>query len=137
VSPGVEVLDPSKTDGSTMVLDTEDAAAKFVFWGGALNQVPDEFVIDAIEANKGAKEDGFRFSLLGGGGGINDMELLVDNNTGAFFGVKYKHGNGASYTDADKLDNPSLYREALNEVFSQSQAENIAGDYKSQKQQKA
>jgi hypothetical protein len=123
VSPGVEVLDPSKTDGSTMVLDTEDAAAKFVFWGGALNQVPDEFVIDAIEANKGAKEDGFRFSLLGGGGGINDMELLVDNNTGAFFGVKYKHGNGASYTDADKLDNPSLYREALNEVFAETLAE--------------
>lgn len=123
ISPGVEVLDPSKTDGSTMVLDTEDAAAKFVRLGGALNQVPDEFVIDAIDANKGAKEDGFRFSLLGGGGGINDMVLLVDNSTGAFLGVKYQHGNGASYTDADKLDNPSLYREALNEVFAETLAE--------------
>jgi hypothetical protein len=123
VRPGVEVLDPSKTDGSTMVLDTEDAAAKFVRLGGALNQVPDEFVIDAIDANKGADVDGFRFSLLGGGGGINDMVLLVDNNTGAFFGVKYQHGNGASYTDADKLDNPSLYREALNEVFAETLAE--------------
>ena len=125
VSPGVEVLDPSKTDGSTMVLDTEDAAAKFVRLGGALNQVPDEFVIDAIDANKGAAIDGFRFSLLGAGGGVNDMVLLVDNNTGAYFGVKYQHGNGASYSDTDKLDNPSLYREALNEVFAETLAEEL------------
>jgi hypothetical protein len=126
IRPGVEVLDPSKTDGSTMVLDTEDAAAKFVRLGGALNQVPDEFVVDAINANtskSAAAGTGARFEYMRGGAGLNEMELLYDTATGTYFGLKYQFGSGASYTDDDKIDNPSLYREALNEVFAEIVAE--------------
>jgi hypothetical protein len=118
VPKGVTVTDPAT--GNQIKLNTQKAADEFVKNGGALNEVPDVYVIKAIEKNAIPRG---RFSVVGTGGGINGMTRMIDNSTGAMIGVKYELGESTSFTAPEPDHTPVLYKEALNEMFSELVAE--------------
>lgn len=91
VRPGSIVKDP-KTGESKVIESTEDAI-KHIGDGGALSDIPDEYLMSAITANSG-KMGLFgrkpRFKVIGSGGGVNGMTRLEDTITGNLIGYKYK-----------------------------------------------
>ena len=112
------------------LLELKDSVSH-VAEGGALTDIPDEHLIEAILANidipnsaeKLAIEEVFkntgvrmtggetkRFEKLGEGGGINGMTRLRDTKTGALLGIKYQNGKGSFHGD-------EAYNEIVAEIF--------------------
>lgn len=119
VPRGVEVTDP--TTGEKLALTSQAKSNTFVKNGGALSEVPDDFLMGAIEYN--SKPRG-RFSVIGEGGGVNGMTRMIDNVTGAYIGTKYETGESSpSFADDAEGLNRVKYSEAANEVFSEIIAE--------------
>ena len=119
VPRGAEVTDP--TTGEKTILNSQAKANTFVKNGGALSQVPDDFLMGAIEYN--SKPRG-RFSVIGEGGGVNGMTRMIDNVTGAYIGTKYESGeSNPAFRDGGRDLNRIKYSEATNEVFSEIIAE--------------
>lgn len=116
---GVEVTDP--TTGEKIILNSQAKANTFVKNGGALSQVPDDFLMGAIEYN--SKPRG-RFSVIGEGGGVNGMTRMIDNVTGAYIGTKYETGESSPMFSSNRIGlNRRKYEEATNEIFAEIIAE--------------
>jgi hypothetical protein len=112
------------------LLELQDSVTH-VAEGGALTDIPDEHLIEAILKNTGVKnwaeeeaiEEVFkntgvrvnasepkRFEKIGEGGGINGMTRLKDSKTGALLGIKYQNGTGTTHGD-------EAYNEIVAEIF--------------------
>lgn len=115
------VIDPST--GGEMSISSQKIANSFVKNGGALSDVPDMYVIKAINSNMGPRG---RFNVIGEGGGVNGMTRMIDTATGAYIGMKYEQGESTSFTVPEADHTPALYKEALNEIFSELVAEEFS-----------
>lgn len=120
VPKGSLATDP--VTGKKVKINSQMIANEFVKNGGALNEVPDNYVIRAIDANAAPRG---RFNVIGTGGGINGMTRMIDNSTGAYVGMKYENGESSSFASPESSHNPALYKEALNEMFSEIVAESL------------
>ena len=118
IPKGNLVIDP--LTGKEIKISSQKIANEFVKNGGALNEVPDVYVIKAVESNAFS---GGRFNIIGEGGGVNGMTRMIDRMTGAYIGVKYSLGESTSFTASESNHIPKLYKEALNEMFSELIAE--------------
>ena len=118
VPKGNTAIDPST--GEEISINSQKAANSFVKNGGALSDVPDIYVIKAINENMSPRG---RFNVIGEGGGVNGMTRMIDTVTGAYIGMKYEQGVSTSFTAPEPDHTPALYKEALNEMFSEFVAE--------------
>lgn len=120
VPKGSLAVDPAT--GEKIKISSQKIANDFVKNGGALNEVPDDYVVKAIEVNAAPRG---RFNVIGEGGGVNGMTRMIDTSTGAYIGMKYESGESSSFTAPEPDHTPVLYKEALNEMFSEIVAESI------------
>lgn len=109
-----EVTDP--VTGEKTNITSQREANEFVKNGGALSDVPDMYVMGAIEENSGPRE---RFNIIGDGGGVNGMTRMIDTATGAYIGTKYHSGESAQFEGRRRV----LYGEPVNEAFAEVIAE--------------
>lgn len=140
VKPGAVVKDP--VTGEDVSLSTAEDASKYVANGGALSEVPDEFLMTAIVENFTRKGDPVerRFKALKKGKGINGMMMFTDTHTGAKLGYKYLGGIStwwesagfnmqfANRNSSDPLPQYDYFKEALNELFSERISELIGNE---------
>lgn len=81
--------------GANDINNKDDAVAYMAQGGGgALADVPDAFLRDAIIDNPD------RFERVGTAGGINGMDRYLDNDTGTFVGIKFGGGEAAGFNEA-------------------------------------
>ena len=81
--------------GANGINNKDDAVAYMAQGGGgALADVPDVFLRDAITNNPD------RFERVGTAGGVNGMDRYYDKDTGAFLGIKFGGGEAAGFNEA-------------------------------------
>ena len=81
--------------GANDINNKDDAIAYMAQGGGgALADVPDAFLRDAIIDNPD------RFERVGTAGGINGMDRYYDNDTGTFVGIKFGGGESEGFNEA-------------------------------------
>ena len=117
VPVGNQVVSP--IDGSSVVLQSPADSIKYIADGGALSEIPDEHLVDAILKNAVGKDDNYigppvRFEVIGRGGGVNGMTRVIDGKTGAMIGVKYP---GGTDTSTKPFAGDEAINEAVAEVF--------------------
>jgi hypothetical protein len=80
-------------DNSLGITNRNDAISA-VANGADLNQIPDEFLMDAIYNNAIPPEGGNgRFKGIGTGGGVHGMDRFLDTKTGQMLGAKFRYGS--------------------------------------------
>jgi hypothetical protein len=80
-------------DNSLGITNRQDAISA-VANGADLNQIPDEFLMDAIYNNAISPDGGSgRFKRIGTGGGVHGMDRFLDTKTGQMLGAKYRYGS--------------------------------------------
>jgi hypothetical protein len=80
-------------DNSLGITNRNDAISA-VANGADLNQIPDEFLMDAIYNNAIPPEGGNgRFKRIGTGGGVHGMDRFLDTKTGQMLGAKFRYGS--------------------------------------------
>ena len=107
VPVGNEVTHPST--GKKVKLNTIQDSTEFISSGGALSEVPDEHLVDAIFNNTeqldfgnawNFRRNNARFEWIEGGGGMHGQSHFIDRHTGFEFGIKFDHS--FDYADEDK-----------------------------------
>jgi len=99
----IESMSPQKVFEPNYVIDSNDAAHSFIVNGGALDQVPPQYLWQAIKSNGFA---GGRFDEIGSSGGHIGMDRYVDKATGQYLGLKYKPGRKTFALIPSELEGP-------------------------------
>lgn len=116
IKVGNQVASP--ITGEQRTLSNLDDSVLHVAEGGSLKDVPDDHLLKTIQENTGA---GKRFTIIGRGGGVNGMQRMRDEKTGALLGFKYPEGNDIYNSDTKQ----NGHIEATNEVIGELMAEHF------------
>jgi hypothetical protein len=81
-------------------INTKDDAIRHIADGGNLKDVPDDFVFDALEGNKGP---GKRYSYREVGGGVNGRAAVYKDRDGKEYFIKYRRSRYAKNEDLNEI----------------------------------
>jgi len=99
----IDSMFPQKVFEPNYVIDSDAAAHYFLDNGGALDQVPPQYLWHAIESNGFT---GGRFDQIGSAGGHIGMDRYVDKATGKYIGLKYHPGKKTFALIPSELEGP-------------------------------